>query len=85
MNKQERSKTRHAERVANMPDAIQAQQMFEMEIETLIDKYSVSGILNAMANVCYAKAEHIRENWQDNDLAKDWEKRGSKIARIILI
>lgn len=66
------------------PNSIQEQQSFEMEIETLIDKYGVSGMLNAMANICYAKAEHIRENWQDHELAKDWEKRGAKIARIIL-
>lgn len=68
-----------------MENEVKKAQDLQNEIETLIDKHGVGNLLNSMANVCFEKAIHIRENWQDVSLAKDWDKNGQKIARIILI
>lgn len=43
------------------------------ELEQLIDKASLSTVLFALADICDEKANHIRENWQDNGLAKLWD------------
>jgi hypothetical protein len=49
------------------------------ELETLVDKTSVVDVLRALADVCYAKSEHIRTNWQDDILAKLWERSANQI------
>lgn len=54
-------------------------------LEGIIDRNSPSSVLNEMANICFEKAQHTRENWQDYPLANQWEKTGQKIARIILV
>lgn len=50
-------------------------QMKELEntLEQLIDKHGLGAISEALSQVCYEKADHIRSNWQDNGLAKRWE------------
>ena len=44
-----------------------------MALETLIDRTSVSAVLESLGEICSEKAEHIRENWQDTQLARDWD------------
>jgi len=58
---------------------VREQQRFEEEIESIIDHKGIAAMLNAMANICHEKAQHIRENWQDDETAKVWDKNGSKI------
>lgn len=41
-------------------------------LEFMIDTVGLSNVLYAIEHVCYAKAEHIQENWQDRTLAKAW-------------
>lgn len=48
-------------------------------LEQLVDKRGVAGVLEVLREVCYAKAQHIEENWQDKPLATDW----SKAAKIV--
>lgn len=46
------------------------------EIETLeglIDTCSLQAVLEALSIICGNKAEHIRDNWQDNVLARRWD------------
>lgn len=45
----------------------------ETELEALIDKHSLRSITTALAIVCYQKAAHIEENWQDRSLSRQWQ------------
>lgn len=38
-------------------------------LETLIDRYGLACVFETVALICSAKADHIRENWQDEPLA----------------
>jgi len=49
------------------------------QLETLVDSFGLSTILDYLTNICHEKATHIRENWQDEQLAKTWEKDGKII------
>jgi hypothetical protein len=44
-----------------------------------IDRYGLPRIIDAMADICHLKAEHIQSNWQDNLLADKWGELASKI------
>lgn len=44
------------------------------DIEHLIDKYGLEGICDAISHICNEKADHARSNWQDEPMAKVWEK-----------
>jgi hypothetical protein len=46
----------------------------EEEVEKLIDACDVSGLLDAISDVCYAKAEHLETNWQDSAAAARWQR-----------
>lgn len=49
-------------------------------IEQLIDETSLQTVLDALAEVCEEKAEHVSTNWQDPALAGWWARRGHLIA-----
>ena len=52
------------------------------DIETLIDKNSANFVLNCIVQIAHGKADHLRENWQDEDAAKQWEKLASKLETL---
>lgn len=54
-------------------------------LEREIDKTSVEQVLEAIAQVCYAKAEHIASNWQDEPLAREWQRKGAQIEALPLV
>ena len=41
-------------------------------LETLIDRHGMTRVLQALAEICELKADHLRANWQDETLAKQW-------------
>ena len=51
-------------------------------LETAIDNVGAVQLLESIAEVLYAKSDHIRVNWQDRDLAKQWEKRALQIDKL---
>lgn len=51
-------------------------------LEAMIDSYGVEMTLSTLAQLCHEKAEHIRENWQDEILARDWERKGNKVQNV---
>jgi hypothetical protein len=52
----------------------------DMEIlESLVDQHDVDGLLEMLALVCYAKAEYVESNWQNKELADEWDYRGLKV------
>ena len=56
-------------------------------LETLIDCYSMEHLLDSMAEIMRAKAEHIRTNWQASGKAHDrvagkLERAARSVARV---
>lgn len=43
------------------------------EMERVVDASTLLDTVAALELMCYEKAAHIRENWQDNALASQWE------------
>ena len=52
----------------------------KVSLEKLVDHTSLGAILEALSEICYLKAEHVRTNWEDDSLAKLWERAGNKLA-----
>jgi hypothetical protein len=79
-------KDRTAELAAiNLAAAVEAEQTISAEqmigtrnltaaLEALIDRHSLADVLLDLAFIAAAKADHIRENWQDSVTAKNWDK-----------
>jgi hypothetical protein len=42
-------------------------------LEKLVDAHGLHGVLEALREVCYNKANHIASNWQDTALANVWD------------
>lgn len=43
-------------------------------LEAIVDKIGLASTLANLAEIASLKAQHIRENWQDEGLAKTWDK-----------
>jgi hypothetical protein len=51
------------------------------ELESIIDGHRLCGTLRMLAGVCFEKAEHVRTNWQDETLAKMWERDAETLLK----
>ena len=56
---------------------------FRDELEIIVDKNNIDVVLEALEDICYLKAEHLRTNWQDEITAQGWEELGSKLSNAI--
>ena len=52
------------------------------QVEKLMDEMTLPQMIELMSNICYEKGSHIRENWQDNNLAKLWDNNAKQLERI---
>lgn len=52
-------------------------------LEDLVDSYGTANVLAALREVCYAKAQHVSEAWQDDVIAKAWFKKAKLIDSLI--
>ena len=43
------------------------------KIEEMIDEKGIETLAENIALICSEKADHIRENWQDENLAEKWD------------
>ena len=43
-------------------------------VEDLIDRLTLRGLLDLVAQVCHEKADHLRANWQDETAGHAWER-----------
>jgi hypothetical protein len=41
-------------------------------LEALVDASNLTAVVQALSEICDAKAEHIRANWQEDALARAW-------------
>ena len=53
----------------------------ESTLEGLVDTCGLSTVISALSEICHAKAEHLRTNWQDEAMAKIWDHSGKRIAQ----
>ncbi len=44
-------------------------------LEAMIDRYKLNEVATAIAQICYEKADHIRENYGNGD-ADTWDDAG---------
>lgn len=51
-------------------------------LESMVDSSSVRDLLEEIADICFEKAQHIRENWQDRVTAKTWDSDGNAIMKL---
>lgn len=51
-------------------------------LEAMIDKIGLNAVVETLAEVCSAKADHIRTNWQDEPLAKGWDRRAARLINV---
>jgi hypothetical protein len=51
-------------------------------LESMIEQHSISECLDALGQICFEKAEHIRVNGNDRKSAKTWEKDTVKLVRV---
>lgn len=51
------------------------------QLEAIIDSLTLSETVVLFVEICQEKAEHIKENWQDENLAKTWSKAASRLEK----
>jgi hypothetical protein len=44
-------------------------------LEGIVDRAGLRNVLFALEHICFAKAEHLEENWQDPRSAKVWSRQ----------
>lgn len=52
-------------------------------LERLVDRNSLTAVLEALSEICGAKAERIASNWQDATLAKRWATMEGAIGVLV--
>ena len=50
-------------------------------LESLVDLYSLHTVTATLSAIASAKANHIRANWQDEDLASSWDSAAKELDR----
>jgi hypothetical protein len=53
-----------------------------MTLEEIVDASTLGKVIQALSHLCWEKAQHIEENWQDESLAKAWRDAAKKIECI---
>lgn len=54
-------------------------------LEDLIDKTSLSSVLESIAVICQEKAQHIQESYgDDDDLVRAWDRASARIDQLAL-
>ena len=48
-------------------------------LEQLVDANGLQAVIECLADICDAKAEHINHNWQDRALANAWTRNAGKL------
>jgi hypothetical protein len=54
----------------------------KLALETLIDACGLTDVLDVIGEICHGKADHIREAWQDETLASEWNGLGKSVDAI---
>ena len=65
-----------AKREANRPVTIGEQ------FEAIIDRSSLEEVVGVLREICYRKAEHVEEVWQDSALARAWSGAANEFDKL---
>lgn len=65
------------------PDDIQSPTL-EAQLERLVDREGLAYVLESLSNVCWSKACHLEETWQDHKSAKVWHKIAKAVSKVAL-
>lgn len=49
-------------------------------LEAMVDKASLSSVISWLADIAFAKHDHLQENWRDNDAAM-WCRSGRTLGK----
>ena len=50
--------------------------------ESAIDLHGLANVVDALAEICTAKADHIRSNWQDRATAAPWVAASAQLQSL---
>jgi hypothetical protein len=73
--------------MAEATPSIQQKPYFEegseamIALEAIVDHAGLRNVVWALAEVCWDKAEHVQANWQDDQLARDWNANAAMLNR----
>lgn len=48
-------------------------------LEGMVDRWTLTAVLEELAAVCGDKAEHLRANWQDKESARVWDRMYNRV------
>ncbi len=48
-------------------------------LEAALDASSLADVLEALAEICRDKSQHLQENWQDESAAQLWNKAATRV------
>jgi hypothetical protein len=51
-------------------------------LEKLVDHYGLHYVLDQLVYICYLKADHIMESYNDKGLAELWETDGKRLGKV---
>ena len=51
-------------------------------LEQEIDRLGIDTVVDALAEICREKSEHVSTNWGDRNLAKAWNKLAEKLQHV---
>lgn len=51
------------------------------DLEEMMDKYSITTLIETLSSIAGEKAEHVRTNWQDERLGKTWDRMARVLDR----
>lgn len=54
-------------------------------IERMIDQSSLSAVLESIADICHAKADHLKSAWQDEAAAKQWLRAAARLDTLATV
>lgn len=52
------------------------------QLEGMVDRYRLRGVVEALAHIAAEKADHLRTNWQDEAAASLWDKDAERLDRV---
>jgi hypothetical protein len=57
-------------------------EVLSVVLENAVDQSTLQAVVEALAQVCRDKADHIASSWQDESLAKVWNKAGQRLEKV---
>lgn len=49
------------------------------DVEDIVDKTSIRYVIDLLAEIAFAKADHVETNWQDRELSNLWRRIGRQL------